>query len=37
MMNWKGCGRKRKWPNFKILSYNLPEGTKEHNGRPQSE
>jgi hypothetical protein len=30
MMNWKGCGRKRSWPNFKVLSRHLPGGTEEN-------
>jgi hypothetical protein len=25
VMNWKGCGRKRSWPNFKVLSQHLPD------------
>jgi hypothetical protein len=29
MMNWKGFGRKWSWPNFKVLSWNLPGGTEE--------
>jgi hypothetical protein len=28
-MSLKGCGRKRSWPNFRILSVHLPEGTEE--------
>jgi hypothetical protein len=23
-MKWKGCGRKRSWPDFKALSYTDP-------------
>jgi len=30
MVNWKGFGRKRWWPNFKILSRHSPEGTEEN-------
>jgi hypothetical protein len=30
MMNWKGCGRKRSWTNFKI-SKNLLGETEENN------
>jgi hypothetical protein len=29
-MNWKGCGRKRSWYNFKLLSQHLP-GRAEKN------
>jgi hypothetical protein len=29
MMKCKRCGRKRSWPNFKVLSWNLPGGTEE--------
>jgi hypothetical protein len=29
-MNWKDCGRKRLWPNLKVLSKRLPGGTKEN-------
>jgi hypothetical protein len=28
-MNWKRFGRKRSWPNFKVLSRNSPGGTEE--------
>jgi hypothetical protein len=28
MMNWKGCGRKRTWPNFKVLPGILLEGLR---------
>jgi hypothetical protein len=27
MMNWKGCGRKRSWPNLKVLYRNFHGGT----------
>jgi hypothetical protein len=30
MVNWKGCGRKRSWPNFKILSRHSPGRTEEN-------
>jgi hypothetical protein len=30
MMTWKRFGRKRSWPNFKILSRNSPGGTAEN-------
>jgi hypothetical protein len=29
MMNWKVFGRKRSWPNFKVLSRNSPAGTEK--------
>jgi hypothetical protein len=29
MMNYKGFGRKRSWPNFKELSRHSPGGTEE--------
>jgi hypothetical protein len=29
-MSWKGFGRKRLWPNFKVLSRHSPEGTEEN-------
>jgi hypothetical protein len=29
-MNWKGCGRRRSWPNFKVLSQYLPGGTEKN-------
>jgi hypothetical protein len=29
MVDWKGFGRKQSWPNFKVLSWYLPEGTEE--------
>jgi hypothetical protein len=31
MMNWKGFGRKRSWPNFKVLSRHSHGGTEEKN------
>jgi hypothetical protein len=30
MMNWKGCGRKRSWPNFMLLSRYLLGGTEKN-------
>jgi hypothetical protein len=30
MMNWKGCGRRQSWPNFKLLSQHLPGGTEDN-------
>jgi hypothetical protein len=30
MMNWKGCGRKQSWLNFKVLSRHLPGGTENY-------
>jgi hypothetical protein len=30
MMNLKGLGRKRSWPNFKVLSRHSPGGTEEN-------
>jgi hypothetical protein len=30
MTNWKGFGRKRLWPNFKILSWHSPGGTEKN-------
>jgi hypothetical protein len=29
-MNWKGCGWKRSWHNFKIVFWHLPRGTEEN-------
>jgi hypothetical protein len=29
LMNWKLSGRKRSWPNFKVLSRYSREGTEE--------
>jgi hypothetical protein len=28
-MNWKGCGRKRLWLNYKLLYRHLPGETEE--------
>jgi hypothetical protein len=36
MVNWKGVGRKRPWPDFKVLFQNLPGGTEESHGKSQS-
>jgi hypothetical protein len=36
MMSWKGCGRKRLWPNFKVLSQHLPGGAEESHATPWS-
>jgi hypothetical protein len=33
MMNWKGCGKKRSWPNFKVLSRHLRSGTDKNTKR----
>jgi hypothetical protein len=30
MMNWKEFGRKRPWPNFKLLSWHSPRRTEEN-------
>jgi hypothetical protein len=30
MMNWKECGGKRSWTNFKVLSRHSPERTEEN-------
>jgi hypothetical protein len=30
MMNWKGLGSKRSWPNFKVLSQYYSLGTEEN-------
>jgi hypothetical protein len=30
MLNWKQFGRKRLWPNFKVLSRHSPGGTEEN-------
>jgi hypothetical protein len=30
MMHWKGHGRKRSWPNLKLLSQHLPGGTEKN-------
>jgi hypothetical protein len=32
----KGCGRKRSFPDFKVLFLQLPRGTEENHGKPQS-
>jgi hypothetical protein len=33
MMNWKGFGRKRSWPNRKVYRH-LPGGTEENHEKP---
>jgi hypothetical protein len=35
-MNWKGFGRERSWPNFKILSWQLLGGTEKNNEKSES-
>jgi hypothetical protein len=30
MMNWKGFGRRRSWPNFNVLSRHSPGGTEKN-------
>jgi hypothetical protein len=30
MINWKGFGRKRLWPNFKVLSQPSPVRAEEN-------
>jgi hypothetical protein len=30
VMNWKGCGRKRSWPNVKVVSQHLSLGTEDY-------
>jgi hypothetical protein len=30
----KRCGRKRPWPNFKVLSQHLPGGTEKNHKNP---
>jgi hypothetical protein len=37
MMNWKGFGRKRSWPNTNVLSLNLPGGTEEKHENPRQD
>jgi hypothetical protein len=36
MMNWKGLGRKRQWPNFKVIFLHSPVGYEENHEKPQS-
>jgi hypothetical protein len=36
MMSWKGFGRKRLWPNLKVLSQHLPGRTEENREKPKS-
>jgi hypothetical protein len=35
MTNWKGFGRKRSWPNFKVLSRHSPGGTEKNHEKTQ--
>jgi hypothetical protein len=35
-MNGKGCGRKRPWPNFRVLSNYLPRMIEKNDGKPHS-
>jgi hypothetical protein len=35
MINWKGFGKKRSWPNIKVLSWHSPEKTEESHEKPQ--
>lgn len=35
MMNWKGFGKKLSWPNFKVISRNLPGGTEKNHKKSQ--
>jgi hypothetical protein len=37
MMKRKRFGRKRQWPNFKVLCRHLPGGTEENHGKRPSE
>jgi hypothetical protein len=30
MLNWKGFGRKRLWPDFEVLSWHSCGGTEEN-------
>jgi hypothetical protein len=36
MMNWKGGGRKRLWPNFKLIFQHLPGVIEENKECSQS-
>jgi hypothetical protein len=36
MINWKGFGRKRKLPNFEVISWHSHGGTEENHEEPQS-
>jgi hypothetical protein len=29
-MNWKGLGKKRPWPHFKVLNPHFPGGNEEN-------
>jgi hypothetical protein len=35
IMTWKGFGKKRSWPNLKILSRHSPGDTEENHDKPQ--
>jgi hypothetical protein len=35
MINWKGFVWKRSWPNFMVLSFHSPGGTKVNQEKPQ--
>jgi hypothetical protein len=35
MMNWKECGRKWSWPNFKVQSHHSHGCTEENHENPQ--
>jgi hypothetical protein len=37
MMNWKGFGKKKWWPNFKELFQHYPGGAEEIHEELQSE
>jgi hypothetical protein len=34
MMNWRGFGRKRSWPEFKVLSRYSLGGTRKNHEKP---
>jgi hypothetical protein len=34
VMTWKGYESKQYWPNFKLISQNLPENTLENYNKP---
>jgi hypothetical protein len=35
-MNWKGGGRKKLWPNFKVIAQHLLGGTEKSHDKPQA-
>jgi hypothetical protein len=35
-MNWKGCGKKRLWFIFKVISRNFPGGAEKTHARKPS-